>query len=259
MSGVRSSVRLPRRMVPICSERADRFREPLPDGEDAGDGSCADGTKTDEQDAKLALGRSDLNRCRHGEKLYHLRLMFSFRGKTNPYMLMTGMTGVKLGDRMLQVGCSDGGALAAVAAKVGLSGRALAVVPDIATAARAQKGAQRQGVLVDVEVAPPTKLPADDTDFDLVVLDDAAGQFASLDIGTQSAVVHEAVRVLKPGGRVLVVSALPAEGLAALLGRGAKGPAYDATPTLAAGGCRFVRLLGEREGLRFVEGTKARA
>lgn len=173
-------------------------------------------------------------------------------------MLITGMTGVKMGDRMLQVGCSDGGALAAVAAKVGLSGRALAVVPDIATAVRVQKGAQRQGVLVDVEVAVPTTLPADAADFDLVVLDDATRQFASLDGATQTAIVQEAVRVLKPGGRILVISALPAEGLAALLGRGASGPAYDAAPTLEAGGCRFVRLLGEREGLRFVEGTKAR-
>lgn len=174
-------------------------------------------------------------------------------------MLITGMTGVKMGDRMLQVGCSDGGALAAVAAKVGLSGRALAIVPDISTAVRVQKGAQRQGVLVDVEVAPPTRLPADDTDFDLVVVDDATSQFASLDAATQTTIVREAVRVLKPGGRVLVISALPAEGLAAMLGRGPKGPAYDATPILETGGCRFVRLLGEREGLRFVEGTKARA
>ncbi len=184
--------------------------------------------------------------------------MFRFRGKSNPYMFITGMTGVKMGDRMLQVGCSDGGALAAVAAKVGLSGRALAVVPDIATAVRVQKGAQRQGVLVDVEVAPPAPLPADDTDYDLVVVDDATSQFASLDAAAQTTIVREAVRVLKPGGRVLVISALPAEGLAAMLGRGPKGPAYDATPILEAGGCRFVRLLGEREGLRFVEGTKSR-
>ena len=74
-------------------------------------------------------------------------------------MLIVGMTGVKMGDRMLQIDCADGGALAAVAAKVGLSGRAVAVVPDVATAVRARKAAERQGVLVEVEVAPPTALP----------------------------------------------------------------------------------------------------
>lgn len=173
-------------------------------------------------------------------------------------MLVVGMTGVKMGDRMLQVGCSDGGALAAVAAKVGLSGRAVAVVPDTTSAVRARKGAERQGVLVDVTVAPPTALPVTETDFDLVVVDDAAGQFAAADADIRTATVREAVRILKPGGRVLVISAMPASGIAAMLGRGSRGPAFDAAPALEAGGCRFVRLLGESEGLRFVEGTKAR-
>jgi ubiquinone/menaquinone biosynthesis C-methylase UbiE len=185
--------------------------------------------------------------------------MFSFRGKTNPYTLIVGMTGVKMGDRMLQIGCSDGGALAAVAAKVGLSGRAVVVVPDATSAARARRGAERQGVLVDVELATSTTLPGDGAEFDLVVVDDAAGQFSGRDAATQAAITSEAVRVLKPGGRLLVISALPASGLAAMLSRGPTGSAFDATPVLEANGCRFVRLLGEREGLRFVEGTKARA
>lgn len=185
--------------------------------------------------------------------------MFSFRAKSNPYMLIVGMTGVKMGDRLLQIGCSDGGALAAVAAKVGLSGRALAVVPDAATASRVRKGAERQGVLVETEIAPPTALPATAPDFDLVVIDDARGQFASMPDDAQIATVHEAVRVLEPGGRVLAISALPVTGIAAMLGRGSSAPAFDATGALERGGCRFVRLLGEREGLRFVEGTKPRA
>jgi ubiquinone/menaquinone biosynthesis C-methylase UbiE len=185
--------------------------------------------------------------------------MFSFRGKANPYMLIVGMTGVKMGDRILQVGCADGGALAAVAAKVGLSGRAVAVVDDEAAAARARKGAARQGVLVDVEIAPPTQIPITETDFDLVIVDDTVGQFSKQQADTQTAIVREAIRILKPGGRVLVITALPASGLAAMLGRGATGPVADPSPVLEAGGCRFVRLLGEREGLRFVEGMKARA
>jgi len=184
--------------------------------------------------------------------------MLSFRRTANPHMLTVGMSGVKLGDRMLQIGCSDGGALAAVAAKVGLSGRAVAVVADAAAAARVHKGARRQGVLVEVEVAPDQQLPADAIDFDLVMIDDRAGQFAMQALEAQVSTVREVVRILKPGGRVLVISAMPSSGLAAMLGVGVSGPLFDATPVLEAGGCRFVRLLGEREGLRFVEGMKPR-
>jgi len=129
----------------------------------------------------------------------------------------------------------------------------------VATAVRARKGAERQGVLVEVEVAPPTALPVADTEFDLVVIDDVSGHFAAADAPSQAATVREAVRALKPGGRVLAISALPPSGVAAMLGRGPSGPSFDAAPVLEAGGCRFVRLLGEREGLRFVEGTKPRA
>ena len=45
------------------------------------------------------------------------------------------MTGVALGDRLLQVGCTDGSLLGAIGSKVGLSGRVCAVVPDDAQAA----------------------------------------------------------------------------------------------------------------------------
>ncbi len=185
--------------------------------------------------------------------------MFPFRAKGNPYMLIVGMAGVKMGDQLLQIGCSDGGALAAVAAKVGLSGRAIAVVPDGSSAERARRGAAAQGVLVDVEIAPSTALPVEAAAFDLVIIDDRQRQFAVLDADTQAATAREAVRTLKAGGRCLVITSLPATGLAAMLGRGNTAPAFDPAPALGAGGLRFVRTLGEREGLRFVEGVKPRS
>src|SRR5436309_16015010 len=98
-----------------------------------------------------------------------------FQRSGDPYMLMVGMTGVKMGDRVAQIGCAHGGRLAAVASKVGLSGRAVAIVPDETSAARAQKGAADGGVLIDVETAPPTRLPLEDESFDLAVVDDTAG------------------------------------------------------------------------------------
>ena len=84
------------------------------------------------------------------------------RKRDEPHLLVVGMTGVRMGDRVAQVGCAHGGRLAAVAAKVGLSGRAVAFVPDDASAARARKAVDDAGVLVEIEIAPPTALPADD-------------------------------------------------------------------------------------------------
>src|SRR6202011_2067769 len=97
-----------------------------------------------------------------------------------PHTLVVGMTGVKMGDRLLQVGCAHAGRLGAVAAKVGLSGRAAVVVPDDASGARARRGAGDAGVVVDVDVAPATKLPLDDKAFDLAVVDDTAGLFGTM-------------------------------------------------------------------------------
>ena len=56
--------------------------------------------------------------------------MFPRRRRDDPHLLVVGMTGVRMGDRVAQVGCAHGGRLAAVASKVGLSGRAVAFVPD---------------------------------------------------------------------------------------------------------------------------------
>ena len=65
----------------------------------------------------------------------------------DPYNLVVGMTGVKMGDRVVQIGCAHGGRMAAIASKVGFSGQASAVVPDAESAARARKAASQAGVL----------------------------------------------------------------------------------------------------------------
>src|SRR3982750_2766815 len=58
-----------------------------------------------------------------------------FFKRDDPYLLVVGMTGVKMGDRIAQVGCAHGGRLAAVAGEVGLSGRAVAIGPAQAAGA----------------------------------------------------------------------------------------------------------------------------
>jgi ubiquinone/menaquinone biosynthesis C-methylase UbiE len=189
--------------------------------------------------------------------------MFNLFGKRtrrgdDPHMLVVGMTGVRLGERLAQIGCAHGGRLAAIAKKTGLSGRAVAIVPDQASAARARKGAAQAGVLVEIEVAPPTRLPADDAAFDLVVVDDTAGLLGTMSTGDRSATIRETLRLLRAGGRAIVIGSAPRGGLSGLLARGSAGPAFDAAPALQADGFKSVRSLAERDGLVFVEGIKPR-
>jgi ubiquinone/menaquinone biosynthesis C-methylase UbiE len=184
--------------------------------------------------------------------------MIPLRRRDDPYLLIVGMTGVKLGDRLLQIGCAHGGRLGAVAAKVGLSGRAVAVVPDEPSAAQARKGASQAGALVEVEVAPISALPLETDAFDLALLDDTGGLLAAQRPEDRAALSKELFRVLRPGGRVLVLGAVPRSGLAALLARGPAGPRTDPAPLLAAEGFNTPRVLAERDGLIFVEAVKPR-
>jgi ubiquinone/menaquinone biosynthesis C-methylase UbiE len=185
-----------------------------------------------------------------------------FLKRQDPYLLVVSMTGVKLGDQLLQVGCAHGGRLGAVAAKVGLSGRAVLVAPDEASAERARKGAAAAGVLVDIEVAPPTRLPAKGDEFDLAVVDDTAGLLGTMRAEDRVASIRELARVVRPGGRVLIIGAGTRGGLGALLTRTQSGPPFvasgDAIKALEADGFRSARVLGEREGLAFVEAIKPR-
>ena len=181
---------------------------------------------------------------------------FTRRGDSQ--MLVVGMTGVKLGERFAQVGCAHGGRLAAVAKKVGLSGRAVAIVPDETAVERARRGAAAEGVLVEIELAPATRLPVEDTAFDLVVIDDTDGFLRTMPPADRAAAVRETLRILRPSGRVVVIGRAPRSGFGALWSREAAGPTFNAGPALEADGYRAVRTLAERERLVFVEGIKPR-
>jgi len=176
----------------------------------------------------------------------------------DPYNLVVGMTGVKMGDRVVQIGCAHGGRMAAIASKVGFSGQASAVVPDAESAARARKAASQAGVLVEIEVAPPTRLPIGDATADLAVVDDTRGIVSTMTPEDRVAALRETFRVLRPGGRTIVIGAAPRGGLGALFTRTQSGPSFDVPEALQAEGYRSVRKLAEREGLVFTEGVKPR-
>ena len=121
------------------------------------------------------------------------------------HALALQVTGVKHGEQLAQVGCVDGGLMVALAAAVGPSGRAVAIVPDKTSAACAQTAARGAGVPIEVEVARLTQLPAGNAAFDLVFVDDTDGLFASVIPARRRSFVGEIFRILRPGGRVVAI------------------------------------------------------
>src|SRR5262249_3920961 len=107
-------------------------------------------------------------------------LLDFLRRRGDPYMLVVGMTSVKMGDHVAYLGCGHGGRLAAIAKQVGLSGQAVAIVPDEVSFSRAQKGTAQAGVLADIQRASLTRLPLDENAFDVVVVDNTDGVFGKL-------------------------------------------------------------------------------
>jgi len=185
--------------------------------------------------------------------------MAFFRRSGEKHALAIAMTGVKLGDRLLQVGCSDASLVAAIASKVGLSGRACVIVSTDADEARARAGAERGGILMEIEKSSLHSFPYADRSFDLIVVDNQLGLVANARPEDRVAVLQQARRTLAPRGRVVIIERAPRAGLGALFrGAEASDPVYErlggAVAALKAEGFKAVRQLAEREGLSFFEG-----
>ncbi len=183
-----------------------------------------------------------------------------FRKGPGPHALAVAMAGVRMGERLLAIGGGTPGMFAALAAKVGLTGRACAVGGADTVAQGLRQAAAREGVLVEVSTAALPTRPFDGDAFDLVLVDATAGM-PGLPAGEWAACLREARRVLRVGGRSILVERTGRTGLAALFGAGAAPPLSAGTAEAAfrEAGFNPVRTLAEREGLLFVEGLKRTA
>jgi SAM-dependent methyltransferase len=184
--------------------------------------------------------------------------LFSLKKSGGPRDLELSMAGLKLGHSVLQVYGSDYGLITALAKVVGLSGQAFAVAGTQHDAEAFERGAADAGVLVDVKVAEVAALPYDDNGFNLVVIKQVLG---GLTLNDRVRCLQESLRVLRAGGRCLVVDPAMRGGLGAILSRQSLDPRYvedgGAQRALEHEGFHGVRLLAERGGFRFVEGTKS--
>ncbi len=173
------------------------------------------------------------------------------------------MTGVALGDRLLQVGCTDSSLLGAIGSKAGLSGRVCAIVPDDAHAARARRAAEKSGFLLELETGHLGHFPFEDEAFNLIVVDNQEGLLSSMRPEERVATLQQAFRTLAPRGRIVVIERGQRGGLGALLGSSSAAPVdphYTSSGgtvvALEAEGFRATRLLAERDGVSFFEGVR---
>ena len=179
--------------------------------------------------------------------------MFFLR-KSTLERLPVVMSGVRMGERALQIGVDDSDLVGAIAAKVGLSGHAAVVVSEERHADKVRGAAARAGALVDVQVTPLDALPFADDGFDVIVLH-AAGLKPPDQAGDQSvSILREALRVLRGGGRLVIIEG-SGSGLMTRL-RPAHVDTASTLSALEAAGFTSSRLLAEREGYAFLEGLK---
>ena len=186
-----------------------------------------------------------------------------FRRTEQKHSLAIAMTGVALGDSLLQIGCTDASLLGAIGSKVGLSGRVCAIVPDDDHAARARRAAEKFGFLLEIETGSLGHFPFEDAAFNLIVVDNQEGLLSSMRPEHRVATLQQAFRTLAPRGRIVVIERAARGGLGALLGSSSSGPvdphyksSGGAVVALEAEGFRAARMLAERDGVSFFEGVR---
>jgi ubiquinone/menaquinone biosynthesis C-methylase UbiE len=171
------------------------------------------------------------------------------------------MAGVRAGERLLQLGIDSAKLIAMLAAKVGMNGTAAHVVTNESDAARVRDAAAQEGVLIDVKMTGTLRsIPFEDESFDLVVIHSMSGLVAGMAPYTRVRCLEEVHRVLRPGGRVLVIEPEPRGGLAGIFRSHAVDGHYlasgETAGSLKAEDFKAARVLADREGYRFVEGLK---
>lgn len=176
------------------------------------------------------------------------------KAKGQPDQGAVAMLGIKPGDRVLLLGSSRPGLAGTIGHITGLNGQTTVVDQAPGADARVAKGAADAGALVDFVNAPVAMLPMDHQTFDMAVL--PAG-LAALGKDAPS-VLAEAIRVVRPGGRITICEPLPRPGLFRLAQNAPLTDPKDVVARLTAAGLRAARHLGSLDGTAYFEAARPR-
>ena len=158
--------------------------------------------------------------------------------------LQVSMTGVRMGERVLQIGCNDKALLAGLAAKVGLSGSTAVATTDARQVKRAESIGRKVGALIDVkDIEHGRAWPFDQDAFDMVVIDDTGDSFGTFESPVE--ILRKGFGSLRRGGRIEIVTPIESQ----------QGK-FDFVQLLTDAGFKPVRILADVNGLRFVEGLR---
>jgi SAM-dependent methyltransferase len=159
------------------------------------------------------------------------------------------MIGPRASDEVLFLGAKNPALAAEVGTVTRLNGRTVVVGRGADAAKRAERAETQAGAILEFVEAPFTALPFDAATFHIVVLTEVDWKTAE-----HTAWLAEAARVLRPGGRIIIVEALPGRGA------GQSAPATDVVQArLTASGFIAARRLAQTDGMIYYEGRKARA
>ena len=159
------------------------------------------------------------------------------------------------GNNVLLLGAGDAHLAALCGAATGLNGRTVVAGRTPDDEQRVANAARAEGALVEFIAAPPAMLPFDSDAFDVVVI-------PALTIGSDgssASVIAEAVRVVRPAGRVIIMTGQKRAGVFGAL--------QTATPTVAsdtvldllkAAGTIAARRLASVDGVSYFEARKPR-
>lgn len=161
--------------------------------------------------------------------------------------LQVSMTGVRMGERVLQIGCHDKSLLAGLAAKVGLSGSTAVAITAEQQAKRAEAIGKKVGALIEVkDIDKGRAWPFEPAVFDMVVVDDTDDSFHSFEAPVE--ILRQGFGSLRPGGRIEIVTPINPDQRK-----------FDFMQLLGDAGFKPVRILADVNGLRFVEGLRPAA